>query len=430
MLRLTCCLLAICLTAPASLAQGPAPQLPPPVSPHPGVWGRSAPEAASEAEPWLPEPPGADDHHGAAASCEEEWPRFAARADYLLWWFRHTPLPPVLTTADTTDALPGALGMPTTTVLFPRGSVDEGLHSGARWLAPYRLGAEGGLGVEAGGFFLASRSLLYTAPSDRTAQSGIVGRPFFNLGTGENDVSLTAFPGVATGVAHVGVTSRLWGAEANGLATLYRCRGLRVDGVVGFRYFRLYEAVTMDEQTTVLPGVPGLGGAVIAGVDDFAVANNFYGGQLGARAELRNGGLSVSVEAKVALGATQEVVSVGGQTTQPGPDGTAQTFPGHLYALSSNLGRHTRSSFAVLPEAGVSLGWQVLEHVGLRAGYTFLYLSRVARPGEQIDTGLNPGLIPTSVFYGTAGGPARPAVPFRESDFWVQGVHAGVEITY
>ena len=49
---------------------------------------------------------------------------------------------------------------------------------------------------------------------------------------------------------------------------------------------------------------------------------------------------------------------------------------------------------------------------------------------SQIDLTLNPNLIPTSVTYGAPGGPARPSPAIRGSDWWAQGVTAGLMFRY
>jgi hypothetical protein len=67
--------------------------------------------------------------------------------------------------------------------------------------------------------------------------------------------------------------------------------------------------------------------------------------------------------------------------------------------------------------------------VRLTFGYQFLYWSRVARPGEQIDRVINPTQIP--VFGGNQLlGPARPEPLFTTTDFWAQGLNLGLEVRF
>jgi hypothetical protein len=104
---------------------------------------------------------------------------------------------------------------------------------------------------------------------------------------------------------------------------------------------------------------------------------------------------------------------------------------GGVYALPSNIGRYFRDDLAVIPEIGINLRVCLSDHLQARVGYTFLYASSVARPGNQIDRVINPNQVPTDpASFGTPGGPARPAFSFRDSDFWAQGVSFGLELRY
>ena len=90
-----------------------------------------------------------------------------------------------------------------------------------------------------------------------------------------------------------------------------------------------------------------------------------------------------------------------------------------------------RFTFSVVPETGLQLGYQVTPWLRATVGYTLIYWTHVARPGNQTDRTVNPALVPTDPLFGIGGGPARPALPaVRESDFWVQGVNFGLVLTY
>jgi hypothetical protein len=43
---------------------------------------------------------------------------------------------------------------------------------------------------------------------------------------------------------------------------------------------------------------------------------------------------------------------------------------------------------------------------------------------------VNLNQVPASSTFGAAGGPPRPAVPFRETDFWAGSLSCGVEVRY
>ena len=84
---------------------------------------------------------------------------------------------------------------------------------------------------------------------------------------------------------------------------------------------------------------------------------------------------------------------------------------GGILALPSNIGSYSRSVFGVIPEAGLTLGVQPINHVRLTAGYSFLYWNAVARPGDQIDPRVNRGAIPGDPTFGTAGrGRSQPGL--------------------
>ena len=76
---------------------------------------------------------------------------------------------------------------------------------------------------------------------------------------------------------------------------------------------------------------------------------------------------------------------------------------------------------------GFNLGYQFTNHIRGFVGYNFLFWSNVVRPAEQIDTVVNPLLIPPA-----AGrvGPNRPQFNFNGADFWVQGINFGVDFRW
>ena len=78
-----------------------------------------------------------------------------------------------------------------------------------------------------------------------------------------------------------------------------------------------------------------------------------------------------------------------------------------------------------MPELDLKFGYQFTRHTRLFVGYDFIYWSKVARAGEQIDTTINSTLVPNS---GVApAGPARPEFAFQETGFWAQGINIGVD---
>src|SRR5262249_11739464 len=149
--------------------------------------------------------------------------------------------------------------------------------------------------------------------------------------------------------------------------------------------------------------------------------NLFFGGELGARAEYQWHHLVARVSTSLALGSDQETLHVIGSTTEAGrrrPGG----LPGGLLALTSHGGRRHRGGLPAIPQLGLQVGYQFNPYVRVFAGYDFLYWSGVARPGDQVDLGVNPALVPALRGPGALTGPARPAFAAQQTDFWAQGL--------
>jgi hypothetical protein len=122
----------------------------------------------------------------------------------------------------------------------------------------------------------------------------------------------------------------------------------------------------------------------------------------------------------------QQLADVNGALSRNG----ATLFQAGLYALQSNSGRQERDKLAFIPEVGLNVGLQVTRHVKLSAGYSLLWVSTVARAGEQIDPVVNVSQFPLRSGIGPLVGPARPAFPFAGTDFWAQGLTLGLELSY
>jgi hypothetical protein len=407
---------------PPPVPVAPAPPLGPPVTAGPPV------PAAPPVDPLAPYGgalPARGWFSGDPGACQRLW----ISGEYLLWWIKEGPLPtPLVTTGAPGGALfaRGALGNPTTQVLFGGSDIDYGSFSGFRVTAGGWIDSCQTFGLEASGFLLPQRSTDFVASANAAGSpflavplNSAVAIPGSGIPTGEIGFPVSA-PGFNTGVS-VSSQSRLWGFEVNGLWNAYRGDVFRVELLGGFRYLDLDEELNLSARAAV-PGV-----AAIASLNDgFDTRNQFYGGQVGARLGLRWCRFGVSLAGKVALGAVHEVVDVSGNKSVTVGAFNA-TAPGGLFAQPTNIGRRTRDEFAVLPEAQVRVDFAVTSWLTVFAGYNFLYLNNVVRPGDQIDRTVNltqlTGLPP-------AVGPARPAPQFNDSDFWAHGLNVGLEFRY
>src|SRR5439155_13477871 len=168
----------------------------------------------------------------------------------LTWWVKRNPVPvPLLTAGSPTDAVPGAIGQPGTVVLFGNEDVGMGTFFGGRFNAGFWFDSENTFGIQGGYFFLSGRSVSRSIASDSTG-SPVLANPFFNVVTGTEDSSLVAFPGLVAGVASLSLSTRLQGAEINGLYTFRSGPNGRLSLLAGFRYLDLHERLELPSLTT------------------------------------------------------------------------------------------------------------------------------------------------------------------------------------
>lgn len=351
------------------------------------------------------------------------------RAEYILWWVNGTEVPALVTTSPAGTARPnaGVLGAPGTAIVFGNNEIDYDAFSGGRFTLGFCLPNHPGCSFESTFFFLGGRSNNFAAGSNG---SPILARPINNVRTGEEEAQLVAFPDVVVGGVIVHSETRLWGIEGNFRKQLCcGCNG-QVDLLVGFRYLELSEELDIAEDLTTLAAEGGGVGTRIQVRDSFHTRNNFYGGQLGLEGERRLGRWVLGGTAKVGIGVMQQQLNINGATRFAVPGAAPTVERGGLLALPTNIGQYRTSQFAVVPEVGVRLGYQLTECLRLYAGYNFLYASNVVRPGENIDRVVNKTQIPTAFGPSPLVGAARPMVLFRSSDFWAHGVSVGLELKY
>ena len=217
----------------------------------------------------------------------------------------------------------------------------------------------------------------------------------------------------------------------------------RVDDAVSLANTRLDFA--FKGRASHAAAAPHLGRSALDAVELMNVGVNYMREHMPSDARIHyamldGGGVApnvVQATAKVALGDVNEQVRVNGVTLTnlvAGPGTPLLTYPGGLFAQPSNIGTHSRDRFAVLPQADVNVGYQVFSCARVSVGYSFLYLSNVARPGNEINRALNVTRIPfNNDPAGSAlvpAGPAQPAFNARDSSFWAQGLTFGLEVRY
>jgi hypothetical protein len=364
---------------------------------------------------------------GRVAGCG----KWRVSGEYLMWWTRAASLPALVTTS----SLPfnGRIGVGDTRVLVGDNGFGQTFHSGARFSAVRWFGDNECRGLDARLFFLgqAASSATFT-----TGQYPLLARPFINPNPGTpffgSDSEVISAIGLASGGVTVELENRVWGAEANYRRYLLGNACARVDGLVGYRYLNVNEELRITENlvrtpnSTLPPGSQFLSATVI---DQFKTENHFHGGQIGLTGELRRGRWSIDGRASIAFGNLNRVAEISGGQSVAFLNGTVQNFSGGLLAIpGANIGRFSDNVFAVVPEVGVNVGYQLTSHLRVFVGYNFLYLSNALRPGDVIDPVVDPARVPN--FLATPATPIpgqpRPAPQFRSAGFYAQGISFGL----
>jgi hypothetical protein len=184
--------------------------------------------------------------------------------------------------------------------------------------------------------------------------------------------------------------------------------------LIGYRFARLDDDLRIDELQVAGPNSVSL-------FDSFESENTFHGAQIGLITETRWNRWTGEFVMKVALGNSHARVRIDGTTTTNIGVIPPVVAPGGLLTQASNIGTYDRDDFAILPEFGATLAFNITERLKATIGYTFLYWSQVARAGEQIDRDVN---LPPAI------GPNRPEFRFVMTDFWAHGGNVGLEYAY
>jgi hypothetical protein len=355
--------------------------------------------------------------------------RLWVRAEYLLWATPACSLPALVTTspAGTARDIAGRLDQASTTTLLGNGAgLTSDIRSGARIELGYWLWPCQGLGFEASYIGLGSQSSQFGADS---SSYSILARPFYNLQDGSQgaDAALIVYPNVANGSISVSLTNQFQTADALLRRHLIQQNGRTIDFLAGYRYGYLQDNLSIDETTTSIDRQsPTPSGTTVRTLDQFDTKNRFNGGEVGIVFQQRYRRWSLDLLLKLAVGSTNSQVTINGSTAITPPGSGTTTYSGGLLALPTNIGSYEQNKLSLMPELGITLGYDVTRRLRATLGYTFLYWSNVARPGDQIDTDLNASQLPP----GTLEGAAHPNFVFHTSDFWAQGMNVGLEYRF
>jgi hypothetical protein len=365
--------------------------------------------------------------------------RFYADVEWLLWRPKSGPIafplltagPPILDAVGNVSG--GVIGQEGTRVLVGNENIQYGDPLNAlRVTVGWWCTCDRDWGVEWSGFIQEQKSEIanFFAPLDARE---VLARPAIDALTGSPIALIvsvpTGFPLERSGAAFFKSSLSLGGTEFNVLRSLLYCDTAKFNLLAGIRYIDHIEKLSIITRSS-FPTSPddSTPPDLLDIVDEFNVRNQFLGGQVGFQAELRRGRWFTDVITKFAVGNMNEQLNISGftNTSVGGVDSTAF---GGWFALPTNIGKSNTDEIAFVPELTLKFGYQWTQRISTYVGYNMLYISRLLRPGDQIDATINPTLVPVG---GAAGpfGPPRPARIFNETDFWTQGVTWGLSIRY
>lgn len=357
-------------------------------------------------------------------------------AEYLYWHLDGNRLPPLVTASPSSVPLADAaqLDQPDTIILSGGETVNDDWRSGYRFSGGFWLDCCQTCGIGADYFELGDDDYDFTSPQD----SIIVGRPFFNTETGEDDAQLVSVPNELDGTARVRSTDEFKGAGITLNKSLWRCCDPctgNAAGIVllnGYRYYEYDTNLSITENLTVLPGTtsPLVPGTTIFVQDRFRTHNQFNGGEFGLQGYKKHCCWWYDGMAKVAMGTQHRTVRVNGTTIVDVPGGgTAINEGGLLTSEITNIGRYDDSDFVVIPEFRLGIGACITKWMSVRAGYNCILWGDVARAASHLPPGLE--VDPRNLPPIQPGGGDEPEFPgIRGSSLVAHGLDASVTLQW
>jgi Putative beta barrel porin-7 (BBP7) len=374
---------------------------------------------------------------GAVSNGSHAWIAF----DYLNWWISPMQInAPLVTTGNPLSPTGGALTDPATRVLFGNSDVDFGPQVGGRLSMGYWFGCDAKWGIEGSGFLLATQRNSFIASSNNVG-SPLLALPF-QTPAGVEARDLISSPAVPqTGTVFSVATTRLWGADVNAACNVYRDCTCAIDLLAGFRYYDLNETLTLNPSSSAAPTpirIPAgdfhllvMSTSLSSAYDYFSTHNQFYGGQVGGRAAYHGcGPWSAEILGMVALGDTEHtlyasgnsfstntvtvlrIVNGTGKVVNSASQTKSTSAKNGFFTNPNNIGKFESSSFSVVPQIELKVGYDITPHIRATIGFDALYWTDVERPGNQINHVI--GLGPVN----------------NLTNLWAEGFNTGLEIRW
>jgi hypothetical protein len=387
--------------------------------------------------------------------------------EYLLWAIKKNPVPtPLVTEGSLSDPIVAALGQPGTKIKLGKDHIDMGWINGMQVTAGFWLNSSQKIFLEANYFLLPT-----TTRKNHLHTSGEVGSPTYAVPIydvtglwGLNGVpgeTIYLLPGPLDdgpgfrGDFQLKLSSQFQGAQLNGAYQMTKQRLYPFHILAGFRWLQLKEQLQFQVSTSTVPDFSfGFGFADTK--DTFKTDNDFYGGQIGLGTGYAGQHIDLKGVFQVGMGAMLETIRIHGTSKTSGGNLFYETrntaderLKGGIFAQKTNRGTYHRQVFAAVIDAHLQANWKATRYLEFGIGYSFLWISALARPGNQIDRKINPtrtalatasretvGTQQAPTPFGMPGpaqpvqGPKRPKFSLKNSDFWAQGLTVGLTVRF
>lgn len=324
------------------------------------------------------------------------------------------------------------MGNPDAQFLFNNREQDYGSQLGTRltwgrWLDPARR-----WGLELSGQALAEgdASWSYREGSESGASATLV---FINTllgGTFDGLYILTpgADPGEYGGI-DITSHSRKRDFEALLVRNLARDETRSLDALLGLKYVGLSEdfqiALTNHSSPSSSPYPPDY---EVATRDRWGTRNRILAVKVGLRGQTGTRHRFTS-EASLALGPSRQTVEVSGSTRITASSTEPLLTQGGLFSGPCNIGARHRTALVLVPELKLGFEQSLTPKTALTLRAHATYVSRVVRPGEQVNRTVNLDAV-------GAGSPtpdptlADPARRFKTTDYFSYGLSLGLKATF
>lgn len=353
--------------------------------------------------------------------------RFWFDADYLYWKLKNAPEPVPLVVQGPVKGSGPVLGQPGYSVVLGGRSIENDWRSSGRfslgcWFDPSQC-----LGAEIGYFILPTTSKKHSVFSDGTTGSPFLTLPYFDaLIEQENSFPLSD-PGNFSGTVRLKEKNFMQSAEVNLVTSTACTRCLRYGLLAGLRYWNFTEQLTFDTSSPFIRNPD-----VFQTQDKFHTQNHFYGAQIGARLDYNVCNFILNIKGKLALGAMCQKLDIHGVFLTNDFTGQLEKFEGGYFALPTNIGSHKKTGFSAIPEVNINVGYQLMECLTFKVGYTIICATNVLWAGKQIDRKINPlqsvamTLNPDAQLVGEPS----PKASLKSECLWIQGWNAGLEFKF